>query len=530
MEDTGQGIVQGMLDGYGKGFPRLEELFGIRLTQDDLSIMELPIPALNRYRKNVLCLGDITSHKAVGLFRFYVITEYFIALYHELSQYQGPHRKVIQALTPDDIAVIRSIGNKPEEIVMAERIERFTDHDTAAATDYVKLRIATLLPHLSSSIEGVHFANTSEDVMGNVFGLIADKLVYDCFLKALLGFCLFLIDYRNQWEHDKKSLIIPAMTHEQAAEPTTLGKKFANRLYAIDYLVQQMLDPLNGFKPFSGLLSGAVGNLTCHYAAYPSIDWVRFAKRFVEGLGLKYEYMTDQCVSYAVEAQSFATIANILTQVVKLTDDFIKMARCPAQFFVKQKKEGQKGSSIMPNKSNAWAMEGAIKMLKEAQSLLWFLVRELPSYPDEGNMGRSYLFRNVGMAFMPIFIGLGRIEREMQSYVPNLPKIIAFIKEYPGMAGSSLQTVLKREGIKGDAYRVIQEISINPDGTYANSKQFQDRLKEKMDMLELPGRLREELMGLLDPTTLVGPAHTMACSELTRLQAKFTGYKELIEA
>jgi len=519
-------ILDALIAGYGDDFPKVEQLLNIQATDEDKLKLEAPIPELGRYLKSVSFLTDVTSGKAVGLQRFKVITEYFIQLGEELEEYEGKFKdkKIIGHLSETDKHKIRQLGTSLSDIIRAEKIEQFADHDTAAATDYIKILIARELPHLEDMIEGVHFANTSEDVMSNVFGIIANKLVYGHFMPALLDFCESTIYYVKMYEKHTP-LVLPAFTHQQAAEPTTFGKKITTRLNAIDYLIANMADKDGKFIPFSGKLSGAVGNLTTHYAAYPDIEWGNFAKGFVKSLGLSYEEMTDQCVSYVIEANHFTTIGNILTQVIKLTDDFVDMASCPGQLFVKQKKKGEKGSSIMPNKSNAWAMEGAIKMLKKSRDGLFHYAKELPDYPHEGNMGRSYLFRSIGDIFMPVFIGLKRINREMHKYHPNKEKIKAFFNEYPGMSGSSLQSILKREKISGDAYRTIQDISINPDGSYANKKQFKKGLNQKMDELDLPQELRKELRQILDPKNLVREANKLVIEKLTIIKSHFSRYR-----
>ena len=502
-EIEGSKIIEEMVAGYGSKFSE-EELWGIIPTEEDMQQMEAIIPAMGRYLASIDFMRHVTSGKAVARKRFYVIIQYFMSLGELLSRYQGKRRRVV-VIGSDKRHLINHlhiIGTTPDEIKQSEYIEKFTDHDTAAAADYVKLKIAKVFPELKDQIEGVHFACTSEDVMGNVFGMIGNELVFGHFMNSLNDFIGDLVNYVLQYE-TVGSLIIPGLTHEQAAEPTTLGKKFITRIRAIEHLRWQLFYENGEPKSFSGKLGGAIGNLTCHYAAYPDINWWKFAKEFVESMGLHYEEMTDQCVSYVVEAHIFSTIAHILTQVIKLTKDFVNMASCPSQFFVKVKKEGQKGSSIMPNKSNAWGMEGAVGMLEEARSKLLFMAISLPDYPHEGNMKRSYLFRNIGDAFMPIFIALKRITREMKSYQPNQAKITAFFNEYPGMSGSSLQTVLKREGIAGDAYRTIQKISINSDSTYANAEQFRSGLEHKMEELSLPEDLREELRAILNPSYLI---------------------------
>ena len=523
--------VEELLKGYGPNFPPLKELFDITPSEADIIKLEAPTAALGRYFDSVKFLKDVTSGKAVGKKRFEVLIEYFIQLGDLFDGYSGVHRdkKIVSGLTADEKKQLRMFGKSLAEIVQAEKIEEFTEHDTAAAGDYLKLKVGTIMPRLTPVLEGFHFACTSDDVMSIVFGKTLNEIVYNHLIPTILDFEEAQIDYVNVHE-SKGPLILPAMTHKQAAEPTTFGKKVANILKAINYHLDFMQDQTGNFVPFSGKMSGAVGNFTTHYASYADIDWDTFARNFVEGFGLKYESMTNQAVSYAVEIQHFTTIANMLSHILKFTDDFVDSASCPGQLFIKKKKAGTKGSSIMPNKSNAWQQEGAQKMLIEARDKLFLYAKELPDYPHEGNMGRSYMMREVATIFMPIFIGLNRIGKEVRGYVPNKEKINAFFREYPGMAGSAIQTVLKREGIPGDAYRAIEKIAINPDGTYANAQQFRQGLERTIEELNLAPELRKELVDLLEPSHLIKKANELAKDVLyEETKNKIAVYRERLK-
>lgn len=500
-------VIGEMVRQYGEKFPGLEHLFATELTPEDFKQLDSPTPDTGRYLGSVVQFQDTTSAKNIGLLRLQIIVKYLIALSEFLNKNNDGNRPaVVPWLNQSQVKRLEKIGQFPVEVKMAELIERCTNHDTAAAGELVKLLIGKDIPDLRSYVEAVHFACTSEDVMGNVFGLIGNRVVYGMLVPRLIDYLRFLMKYCETYEANGP-LILPAFTHEQAAEPTTLGKKWAVTIRAIIYLLEKLQVAKGGFQPFSGKMGSAVGNLAAHFSAYPNANWWKFSNNFVSDLGLHYESMTHQSVSYAVEVQIFSTLINVINQIMKITDDFIKMARCPAQFFVKKKKKGEKGSSIMPGKSNAWACEGALKMLTKARALLRNLVDELPNYPDEGNMGRSYLMRDMGSAFMPIFIALDRITREMNSYQPNHANIKAVLDRYPGMCGSSLQTVLKRLNFEGDAYRAIQGISINDDGSYANADEFRTGLIKVLNEMGIDEVTKVELLETIKFNNMVAPVH-----------------------
>lgn len=46
--------------------------------------------------------------------------------------------------------------------------------------------------------------------------------------------------------------------------------------------------------PWAGKLGGATGGLNAHYVAYPDIDWIGFADKFLARLGLDRLRYTTQ--------------------------------------------------------------------------------------------------------------------------------------------------------------------------------------------------------------------------------------------
>jgi len=523
-------LLKSMVEGYGARLCPLEELFSLKLSPQDIERQGSPIPALGRYYDSVAFMENVTSARSIGGKRFMVLISYFIALSELMAGYTGKFRKISGRLTGAEIRYLKSLGVKPEEVKMAEVVERVSEHDTAAAGDYLKLRILydhtagdkRFLAGLCRNIEAFHFAATSEDVMSIVFGLIANELVYVRFMRKLMDFCDSMIGFVEKFP---QLLVMPESTHDQFAEPTTYGKRVANTLAAISETIMGHLLEGRSFRVFSGKFNGGIGGFVTHCAAYPDVDWRTFSRKFVAGFGLHHEEMTFQCVPYAREAQIFRTIITLLDQVVKMLEDFIKLASAPAHFFQKEKRPGAKGSSLMP-KVNLWQIEGAIVMLEKTQNALGFLAEKLPRFPHAGNMKRSFLLRDIGNDFMPAFIAFDRIIKEMSICVASPGNIEAAFAEYPGLAGSAMQTVLKRAGAPGDAYRIIQQAAVNQDGSYNNSKQFRLILKRRMDEMKLPRKLRAELLGLLDHKRLAEPGRQMALESLARLKRNFADYRD----
>lgn len=523
--------VQQLITGYGPDFPGLEHLLGLEASEADELRLKSPSPALGRYLKSVKFMQDVCSGEALAMRSFDVATEHFIGLSEELEGYQGrfKDKKIVGRIGQADKIWLSSLSNDMDNVIRAEYLERFSDHDTAARTDLLKIIIGTQRPHLEKYLEGIHFPNTSEDNMSIAFGLIGNELIYGHLIPSIIDLAKSALVFGEEHEQSQP-LVLPGLTHKQAAEPTTLGKKIATFVAAIDYHLQEDLLGKDGnFRTFTGKMNGAIGNFTTHYAAYPDINWEHFSQRFVESFNLTHQRLTHQSVTYAVEASILSSVANTLNQVYQFTENFIDMAATPRQWFVKKKKPGQKGSSLMPNKSNAWAMEGALEMLEESIDNLTRYAKRLPRFPHEGNMGRSYLMRQLGTILQPAFIALARIKREMNAYQPNLTKSFGFFEEYPGMSGSCMQTIMKREQIEGDAYRIIQDISINEDGSYANLEQYRAGLEKKMEEHNLPPAVRDELREQIDPRKLARNAAKLAREEQHTFVTHFREYDRKLQ-
>lgn len=534
-------VLEAMFKGYGPhfAFTSAEQLLRacVATPEDTLRLME-PSPARGRYRKSTDFLAKVTSSYALGRKRYELFAKRLIALAREMKSYKGKHRKrkIIPKLTRADEQALLKLGNHIDHDVLAEALEKVTDHDTAAYADAFKILIFINIPHLRPFIEAVHFMDTSEDNWGNVTGLMLSELVFGHLVSAYLALCDRLLDFATLhdtgvWKLPEeyggdKALLMPAFTHLQAATNSTHTKKVVT---VVKQIVERLYDLTDGkrFAPFSGKFGGITGTYDSHFAAYPDIDWFKHGRKYVESLGLHYESMQNQCDTYAREAQHLRTLRTINEQILKLLGDFRFLVSCPGQLFIKQLLAGRKGSSSNPGKTNLWMIEGAERALRKTNVLLEFVARELQDYAQEGDMGRSYIMRDIGSDVSHIFIALDRVAKEMQQCVPNMSNLQQFIAKYPSLSMSSMQYVLKRERYAGDAYRAMQKMLINEDGSYATCAEFNPRFEQFMVHAQFPQELKQELRKVLQPESLIAPIHARALKEQKTLRNKIAKLRKM---
>ncbi|HZA96599.1 MAG TPA: lyase family protein, partial [Burkholderiaceae bacterium] len=213
-------------------------------------------------------------------------------------------------LTDGAIAALRQLVTdfSLEDCIEIKAIEAETNHDVKAVEYFIRRRIG---PALGPASEFIHFACTSEDINNVAHALMLERG------RAVLIRRLRTVQVELR-DHAHRHAEIPMIsrTHGQPASPTTVGKEFANvsvRLAAAIDAVERVT--------LLAKMNGAVGNYNAHVAAYPTVDWESFARRIVEGLGLKFSTHTTQIEPHDSMAELFDAIARTNTVLLDLDRD-----------------------------------------------------------------------------------------------------------------------------------------------------------------------------------------------------------------
>ena len=180
-------------------------------------------------------------------------------------------------------------------------------------------------------------------------------------------------------------------THGQPATPTTLGKEIANFAHRLARARGRI-----AAVAVLGKMNGAVGNYNAHLVAYPDFDWERFARRFVERLGLEFNPYTTQIEPHDWLAELLDAYARANTILLDLDRDlwgYISLG-----YFRQQTKKGEVGSSTMPHKVNPIDFENSEGNVGVANALLRHLADKLPVSRWQRDLTDSTVLRNLGAA------------------------------------------------------------------------------------------------------------------------------------
>ena len=375
-----------------------------------------------------------------------------------------------------------------EDCTEIKAIEAETNHDVKAVEYFIRRRTQDV-PALAHASEFIHFACTSEDINNVAHALMLERGRF-----VLQGRLRGVHALLRELAHSHAELPMLARTHGQPATPTTVGKEFANvamRLAAAIDAVARV--------PLLAKMNGAVGNYNAHIAAYPSVDWEKFARNVVEGLGLTFNTHTIQIEPHDYMAELFDAIARANTVLVDLDRDL--WGYIALGYFRQRLRAGEVGSSTMPHKVNPIDFENSEGNFGLANAVLRHLAEKLPVSRWQRDLTDSTVLRNLGVAFGYTLVGVESCLRGLRKLEVNEERLQADLAEAWEVLAEPVQTVMRRHGIP-NPYEQLKALTRGKGIT-------REALHEFVRTLEMPAEAREQLLALT-PSTYIGKAAELA--------------------
>jgi adenylosuccinate lyase len=426
--------------------------------------MDLHIHAISpidgRYRKTTEPLAAYFSEGAIIRYRLLAEVEYFIALCRiPLPQLKGFEKKLFPKL--------RNIYEKfePEDALRVKEIEKETNHDVKAIEYFLKEQFDIL--GLGSFKEFIHFGLTSQDINNTAFPLAMRDAFRDIMEPVIETIYSDLLERSREWQH----VPMLARTHGQPASPTTVGKE----LYVFVERLGMQLALLETI-PISAKFGGATGNFNAHQVAYPGIDWVKFANKFInETLGLERCQTTTQIEHYDNMAAFFDNLKRINTILIDLDRDlwsYISM-----DYFKQKVKATETGSSTMPHKVNPIDFENSEGNLGIANAIFEHLSAKLPISRLQRDLTDSTVIRNIGVPMAHSLIAYKSLLKGLSKLIINESKLRKDLDDNWAVVSEAIQTILRRENYP-NPYEALKELTRGNEGiTKATMHKFIDGLK-----------------------------------------------------
>jgi adenylosuccinate lyase len=424
-------------------------------------------PLDGRYANSVKELSVYFSESALMRYRLKVEIKYLIAL---------GNAKTIKELSPFSKAeqirlrkIYENFNTDGAEKVKA--IEATTNHDVKAIEYYIQGKVKKSLH------PWIHFALTSEDVNNLSYSLMWQDGLKNVYLTSLQ---LINKELKKLAQKYKGSPML-ALTHGQPATPTTFGKELAVFCARLDRQISQM-------KPHTllGKFGGATGTWSAHVAAYPKLNWTKFAAKFIHSLGLEPNLITTQIEPHDSLAESFHQVIRVNSILTNLCRD---MWSYISRGILGQKKvAGEVGSSTMPHKINPIQFENAEGNMGIANALLNHLATKLPVSRMQRDLTDSTTLRNQGVALGHSYLALQNILKGLSRITIHKVKMTNELNNHWEVLGEAVQTILRKSG-KQDAYEQLKTLTQGQSINAKSMAEFVSGLKisdeDKRTLLEL---------------------------------------------
>ncbi len=437
-----------------------------------LSALSAISPIDGRYRSKVEELAPFFSEFGLIKYRVLVEVEYFIALC-ELGL------KPLQTVSPTLFPALRAIVTdfSEEDALAIKKIERTTNHDVKAVEYFLKEKMEPL--GLEAQLEFIHFGLTSQDINNTAIPISLKDAIEQVYIPELDTMIAALWSFSNDWS----TIPMLARTHGQPASPTILGKEiavFASRLAG------QLTELKN--IPYAAKFGGATGNFNAHHVAFPEVDWVAFANRFVnDQLQLKRSPLTTQIENYDEMARLFDCLKRINTIILDLDRDmwtYISM-----NYFKQKLKEGEVGSSAMPHKVNPIDFENSEGNVGIANALYEHLSAKLPVSRLQRDLTDSTVLRTIGMPLAHSLIAIKATMNGLGKLLLNRDAIDADLEDNWPVVAEAIQTILRSIGFP-KPYEALKGL------TRKNEKVTKETVHEFLDSLEIEESIRERLKAI----------------------------------
>ena len=437
-------------------------------------------PVDGRYRRVTDQLGDYFSEAALIKYRILVEVEYFISLCElPLAQLADFDKSLFSTLR----GLYENFTDK--DALRIKEIEKVTNHDVKAVEYFIKEKLDAIGIG-GGSKEFIHFGLTSQDINNTSVPRSIKDALEDVYYPMIEE----IVEQLNGLARDWKDIPMLAKTHGQPASPTRLGKE----IYVFVERLKIQLEQMRAI-PYSAKFGGATGNFNAHFVAYPSIDWVSFANKFLrEKLKISRSQTTTQIEHYDNLAALFDAMKRINTILVDLDRDmwtYISM-----EYFKQKIKAGEIGSSAMPHKVNPIDFENSEGNLGIANAFFEHLSAKLPISRLQRDLTDSTVLRNVGVPIAHTMIALASLKKGLTKLLLNEEAIARDLEKNWAVVAEAIQTVLRREAYP-NPYEALKELTRTNEGINANS------IASFIEGLDVSEEIKAELR-LITPASFTG--------------------------
>ena len=260
-----------------------------------------------------------------------------------------------------------------------------------------------------------------------------------------------------------------------------MGKEFLN-FYSRLSLISKEFSNINIYGKFNG----ATGNYSSHSVTFPSVNWLKVNRKFVESFGIKENKYTTQIEPHDYICKISNKLSHYNSILIGFSQDI--WLYISKNYLVQKNIKGEIGSSTMPHKINPINFENAEGNLGISNSLLKFFSEKLVISRLQRDLSDSTVFRNIGLSFSYAYlayenlvVGLKKIslnQRALENDLDNAWEILA----------EPIQMVARKNNIS-NSYEILKKET-------RGRKVSKEVIHKIINSLDIPSNEKKQLLNL----------------------------------
>jgi adenylosuccinate lyase len=336
-------------------------------------------------------------------------------------------------------------------------IEARVGHEVKAVELYIQGRLDSA--GASGLSPFVHLGLTSEDTNSVAYARLLASSLRLALIPSYSALALVLARLAVR----EASTPMLARTHGRPAVPTSFGREMA--VYAIR--MAERISKLKSSRP-SAKFSGAVGTYAS-FALMGRVDWPRVFKKFVEGMGIRYERYSTQVVPWESNSDILHCVINFNQLMIGLSRD---LWTYQALDYVRFSRPGKVSSSTMPQKVNPVDLENAEGQAEVSNSLLTLIAYKPQATRLQRDLSDSVVRRMTGQALAHSLIAAKRLLQSLSTMSVDRRTMARDLEQHPEVMAEAVQVMLR---LKGDekgyqkVKRAVESGEFNRLGSYAKT-------------------------------------------------------------
>ena len=417
-------------------------------------------PLDGRYSGIKDALSEYFSEYALVKYRVYVEIQWLKFLIENVES------DILSRFDKKDMKKIEAIANEfnYDSFKAIKDIEAVTRHDVKA----VEYFIGNTLKDMGYAylISFVHIGCTSEDINNTSYACMIKYGLQEVWLPRAKEMVAIMEDWAGKHKDDA----MLAHTHGQPATPTTIGKEF--KVFA--YRFASSIENVESVQ-IKAKFNGATGNYSAIATAFPNVDWMSMAKKFVEEyLGLAFNPFTTQIESHDYTCHILDGIRHFNNVLMDLdVDMWLYISK---EYFKQIPVQGEVGSSTMPHKVNPIRFENSEANADMSNNICVALSNKLPKSRMQRDLSDSSSQRNLGLAFGYSIQAISETKNGLAKCVVNQEKLARDLNEKWEVLAEPIQTMLRKYGVP-DAYDTLKALTRGKNISKEDIQKFAEGLE-----------------------------------------------------